>query len=674
MDLKELWNAWYHQFQEKFILENQTEDDDIQMLIMECYLYNLIQNCKLFFFLDYEKHEKKILSFFRIQILEKNVVLDLFSDFNLSNENLEIIDNFCQKKNTKDTIKSLHYLFLVLIEKDLFFQEVGEKLAAGSCDNHSKQIFELKKYLERKNPFFDYNTFDKKQEKYKKIQSMWKKKSKLTIITGGKTVEYTINTVSQSGDSSTLDLQVVNEKGEECSWFYVDRENNVQSCYGFMAQYDKISYFLESSFCLDKVTFVLDYFQFYIILFKSFSELFLFQTNFKNKDLLEIFRTEVQLILLKISIEKNILLGKENLENHQKLHLLSKKSKKHQEKAFLVQHDLNHYYLMDPSVNPLKNAHMIPKESLMYYFQNEIICCENEKTLWIKSKQRFYHPLRLQSVGKTAIQEYKQHVHYRQTNDKDSFFRGFRNCSLNHLCRKGQNHLEGFYETLVEKGLILLQYRNDKFVHHFQFPLCDFFMYKEEINVKNLHERYFFLLSKAKEKMISNVQQLKTRKKKTISLYDGNTISFQDNCYFWNQEIMSLEEIENVLTMSVKYYSNPLTVDSFFNLFQIEEELIESFLTFCYDNLHENTTEQESKKAFYDFLHSKSINGRLANNFHHLLENETYEEHMQKQKMLLEKMDRDDRILKKKQKIIQYFASGQISQDFTNNSNFNFSV
>ena len=107
MDLKELWNAWYHQFQEKFILENQTEDDDIQMLIMECCLYNLIQICKLFFFLDYEKHEKKILSFFRIQILEKNVVLDLFSDFNLSNENLEIIDNFCQKKI--QSMQSKHY-------------------------------------------------------------------------------------------------------------------------------------------------------------------------------------------------------------------------------------------------------------------------------------------------------------------------------------------------------------------------------------------------------------------------------------------------------------------------------------------------------------------------------------------------------------------------------------
>lgn len=617
---------WF-QFQLKFLPEDD-DSNDPKNKTMICFVYNFVKICKFFHF-DLEHFENDIISF-----VNKQVDYDRLG---LSSEENQHINKFLEDENT--VLKGLHYLFLSLMEKH-YCHDLKDIL-------QQDDVFQLKYYFEK---IHDGILYQEKQKQIDFILSSWKPKSILTVFED-KPKTYVIDSIQFQGEvNDFIKIQLMDDQQKQQRMMYLTDYDVLNALDSKSGEYKTYSYFLESSYPVVKMPIINHYFQFYMRLFRTMNE---FKTNYKNKHLIEIFRLKIDLVLLKIQLEKELLsrVASNNLSLYQ---LIQKKSKRLSSFSIVPENALDYYYLLGQNHN-IVNIYQYPKEKFKYYFQGEIMV-KKKNELWLKNDETFYEKFDLIEECSHLIW-HKNHVKLRNEKHQPSFTKGLLKCPLKKICCEITTMINDFIEKMACYNIISFQFQNQKLVFHFEFPYCSFELEKEDMTLSQISETYFYHISHQKKKLLNQIDNLRTGRKKKIKILDGKTtISYEDEIYFWEDTMISHEDIRKKLDELMD--PNILNLRMVFDSFGISPDLQDLYLQIVYKKTHD----QEPSKEFdaLTVIYKKGM------------KNETKEEscYFEQQKQIIRKMDHQNEIRKKQEKIIEYLDQQQMIHDFSNDVRF----
>ena len=616
---------WF-QFQLKFLPEDD-DSNDPENKTMICFVYNFLKICKFFHF-DLEHFENDIISF-----VNKQVDYDRLG---LSSEENQHINKFLEDDNT--LLKGLHYIFLSLMEKH-FCKELKDIL-------EREDIFHLKSYFQK---IDDGMAYQEKKKQIDFILSSWKPKSILTVFED-KPKTYVINSIQFQGEvNDFIKLQLIDDQQKQQRMMYLTDYDVLNALDSKSGEYKTYSYFLESSYPVVKMPIMNHYFEFYLGFFQSLNE---FQTNYKNKDLIKIFRLKIDLIMLKIQLEKE-LLSKVASNNVSLYQSIQKKSKRLLSFVKLEENPLDYYYLLGEK-NNIKNIYHFPKEKFKYYFKGDIIVKKNNQ-LWLKNDTTFYEKFDLIEECSDLVW-YKNHNKLRNENYQALFIQGVLKCPLTKMTCEIATMINHFIEKMAYYNIISFEFQNQKLLFHFEFPYCNFEIEKEQMTLSQIAESYFYHVCNQKKKILIQIDNLKTSKKKKIKILDGQTISYEDEIYFWGDTMISHEEIRKKLDELMD--PNIINLRMVFDSFGLSQDISDLYLQIVYKKTHDQEPFEEFDAL--SIIYNKTI------------KKESKQEscHFEEQKQIIRKMNRQNEIRKKQEKIIEYLDQQQMIRDFTNDIRF----
>ena len=461
---------------------------------------------------------------------------------------------------------------------------------------------------------------------------------------------YIIDSIHFQGEvNDFIKVQLIDDQHNQKRIMYLTDYDVLNALDRKTGEYKSYSYFLESSYPVVKMPIINHYFQFYLGLFRTINE---FQTNYKNKTLIEIFRLKIDLIMLKIQLEKE-LLSKVASNNVSLYHSIQKKSKRLLSFSKLQENPLDYYYLLGQK-NNIKNVYQYPKEKFKYYFKGEIIV-KKKNTLWLKNDRTFYDEFDLIEEC-SDLDWHKTLVKIRNEKHEPTFIQGLLRCPLKKMCYEITTIINDFIEKMVHYNIISLQFQNQKLVFHFEFPYCSFEVEKEQMTLSQISQSYFYNISHQKKKLLIQIDNLRTGRKKKNLILDGHTISYEDEIYFWEDTMISHEEIKNKIEQLMN--PNNVNLGMVFDSFGICPDLNDLYLQIVYKKTHH----QQPTKEFH----------ALSQIYKKGMINEINQEtcHFEQQKKIIRKMDHHNEIRKKQEKIIEYLDKQQMVHDFTNDVQF----
>ena len=631
--MKRFFQEWFN-YQDNFLL---TEDDsEKKKKIIICYIHSSIKILKTLTTFDFENKEKDIISFFLLKIEENKISKRLLENIGLSEKNIEdILLSFNISINNEIYTKSIFLLFLLLMKSNLF-EDIKNIINQENQEEYSK-IFQLKSY------FKDFHSYDQKKANIDFILSPWKKKSKLYIYEELSSAEYVIEKIYFHGEKSCfINIDIINSSDGSKKTVSLDKEDNLYSLC------KKVPYYLESNFLLESKFY--EYFAFYISLCKNFHD---FRTNFKNKDLLEIVKLNIDCMELKIQTEINKIfeINKINIIEYKGFVEKTQKLKKKLTR-YLCFNNVDYYYILG-SNDIIDNIQEIPKGVFEYYFHKEIVI--HKKNLWIKTKYGFYDRVKLVRECDN-LDWYWEQMKCMKNQEENIFLDGFLICPIQNLCKNGKDITNILIKHLIDYNVIDFQFQNEKYVFHFDFGLCSFYLFKDEFSVNEILNKYNFIMNREKDKVLDNVRNLPQRRKKSISFLINDRIEFKDECYFLNDNLIELNDL--LEKIDTKLYNRNLNFRMILDIFNLEQNVEEIFKKFIYTTMHNKDWNQ---KELYFVLNKYRIQELDEDNTRYY----------DIQQNIINKMNKKNEIKKRKKKILDYLKDQDIIQGFHNNLNLN---
>jgi hypothetical protein len=636
---------WEEILQRKFLLDNKDDPEKTNKIIF-CFIFNIIQICKTYGFMDFTQNENEILSFFSLKLKENILSSELLIQLGLLEDDIHVILKFMENELTFP--KAIHYLFLCLMEKHNF-QKITNILHDDHIGkNYSDIVFNLKVYFQKHTVNVDLkktkNTIDFI------LFSGWKPKSDVSVFDSSRATTYTIDHVEFDGNIDNFVVLSLKRNSESRTMSLRDGELN-----GFDSKtmvYKKYSFLIESSFCLELSPIIYKYLEFYNRIFDSLYDV---KTHYSNKDLIVIFKLKLQLIFIEVKIQKQLLLSQEQLYRNSYVNISKKIRMLSTKKVLTYDNSLDFFYFFSGMNGKIKNIVDLPKEQTNYFFVDEIIL--NKTDLWIKAENDFYTKLDM-TESRSDLAWYFDILKERNKMNKDYFLRGLTTCSVNQIDEKIKQYITYLLEKLNEYNWISFQHQNEKFMVYFNFPSCHFYLDKYNLCLDKISECYSYEISKERKKIYSQLNSQK--KKKKINLTTGDVITFEEDFYLFNNKmISSVEEVKKLI--DEKYNPNEMNLNMIFTTLEIPQNILSSYLDWIYHKLHRHEI-MDSNTSF--------LNELKKNGFQPEKEMKEESSYYHEQKRIVSKMNKEHELFLNEQKMIHYLKSNQILQDFSNTFSF----
>lgn len=686
----EFFQEWERESETYFL-----DGNNDKMKIIFNFIFFSLKIVDCFTYHDFLQYKDGIFTFVKGIILFGEIDQDYILELQGNHQDIDTLQSLSEiysslEKQPKEqmdiTFKIIHMMMLLLLQKDNFF-DLRDIMSQEDSNQYQKIEQIMKTVHESCNHYPHLKMSASIKDKYIFfLCSSWKKNSEVSICDVEEPMKIEMSYINPQANE--IIMEIVDQFNYKK---YINYNLNNQQYSIFRpttGSYSKCEISFKSSWPLDEFKMTEKYFTFYQSIYNSVLQFMFYETNHTNKYLLQSLQTQLQMINLRIVIEKRQIIQpidsdssllSSQTTNHvnlqQEYSKLNQKLIEWKEKEFKT-NIIDYYYFLHP-LNILHRPDIISRTDAQWFFKNELILCKNH--VFIKHCRFFYKRFcrqesESQSLSSDVLmRQYKKHLSLRRDRSFDIFSGGLLQCRLNMICSHLAQHVNSFLAHILQYN-ICASFKNLELSNLYM----DFDLFEVSVSKDNHESLLTTFITKYKQKcekekrlLFQRLLDLPKSKHKKIILKNRETIvysknSYSNNMYIYENEMIELEHLRELLR--TKFFTSILSISEFFQSLRLTKEIIKVFLLYVYNDFH-GKKNFILGKALQEYSTQKII---LQNSLH----DKNMTKYFQMQKQICKKMNRIYSNYYKNKKILGFLDSStnEVSSNDTNEVSTNVSI